>query len=55
MKTLIKIILPVTVFTFMFITVYGPLMQEEQMNGKAQRAIPVSPNIAMNILMEQFH
>ncbi|MDQ3020304.1 MAG: hypothetical protein M3R36_07010 [Bacteroidota bacterium] len=47
MKNLIKIILIMLVFTLMFIKVYAPLMSQETNFQKAQRAIPVSKDIAL--------
>ncbi|MEO8210569.1 MAG: hypothetical protein ABI840_08400 [bacterium] len=47
MKNSIKILLLAFVLTFSFIKVYVPLMSEETNFQKAQRAIPISKDIAL--------
>jgi len=47
MKNLIEILLLVVVLIFSFIKVYDPLMTEETNFQKAQRAVPVSKDIAL--------
>jgi len=48
MKNSIKILLLVVVLTFSFIKVYVPLMSQEANFQKAQRAVPISKDIALN-------
>ncbi len=48
MKNFIKIFLAILILTFMFMKVYAPLMSDETSFQKAQRAIPVSKDIALS-------